>query len=131
MSVEFRENMILPVLPLRGMSVFRYALNFDVERPMSVAALNATLSADQTILLVAQREVTKRAARAGGPLPRGHRLPDPAAPPFAGQQPGPRQAEGLSPGSLCASPRRPPAILRRSCPCPTFRSAGTSSRRRP
>jgi len=48
------------MLPLRGISVFPgMLLNFDVERPMSVAALNAALSADQLIFLVAQKDITK------------------------------------------------------------------------
>jgi ATP-dependent Lon protease len=50
----------LPMLPLRGISVFPgMLLNFDVERPMSVAALNAALAADQLIFLVAQKDITK------------------------------------------------------------------------
>ena len=48
----------LPLLPLRGINVFPgMMVNFDVERQMSVAALNAALSGDQQIFLVAQREV--------------------------------------------------------------------------
>ena len=43
-----------------GISVFPgMLLNFDVERPMSVAALNAALAADQLIFLVAQKDITK------------------------------------------------------------------------
>ena len=38
---EFNSRRTLPVLPLRGLSVFPgMLLNFDVERPMSIAALN-------------------------------------------------------------------------------------------
>ncbi|MGN1002264.1 MAG: endopeptidase La [Oscillospiraceae bacterium] len=48
----------LPLLPLRGITVFPgMILNFDVERPMSVAALNAAIAADQSIFLVSQREI--------------------------------------------------------------------------
>lgn len=48
----------LPLLPLRGITVFPGMLiNFDVERPMSVAALNASISSQQKIFLVAQREI--------------------------------------------------------------------------
>ena len=62
------EISILPVLPLRGMSVFPgTVLNFDVERAMSVAGLNAALSADQMIFLVAQKNV-------GDELPRPEQL---------------------------------------------------------
>ncbi|HHU23179.1 MAG TPA: endopeptidase La [Clostridiales bacterium] len=54
------EPQTLPMLPLRGISVFPgMLLNFDVERPMSVAALNAALAADQLIFLVAQKDITK------------------------------------------------------------------------
>jgi ATP-dependent Lon protease len=39
---ELDNSTIIPALPLRGMSVFPGTLlNFDVERAMSVAALNA------------------------------------------------------------------------------------------
>ncbi len=47
------------MLALRGLSVFPgMLLNFDVERPMSVAALNFALGADQIIFLVAQKDIT-------------------------------------------------------------------------
>lgn len=50
----------LPVLPLRGISVFPgMTLNFDVERKLSVAALNAAMLENQTLLLVAQKELSK------------------------------------------------------------------------
>ena len=42
--VEFSEIETMPMLPLRGISVFPgMLLNFDVERMMSVMALNAAL----------------------------------------------------------------------------------------
>jgi ATP-dependent Lon protease len=64
MSDEKTNITIIPALPLRGMSVFPGTLlNFDVERAMSVAALNASLAADQMIFLVAQRDVTKEFPR--------------------------------------------------------------------
>ncbi len=48
----------MPLLPLRGITVFPgMLLNFDVERPLSVAALDAALSSDQEIFLVAQRDI--------------------------------------------------------------------------
>lgn len=57
---EFSSEKNMPVLPLRGLSVFPgMLLNFDVERPMSVAALNFAMSADQIIFLAAQKDVTK------------------------------------------------------------------------
>jgi len=49
----------LPLLPLRGLTAFPgTVLNFDVERPMSIAALNAALGADQKIFLVTQRDIS-------------------------------------------------------------------------
>ena len=50
----------MPVLALRGLSVFPgMLLNFDVERPMSVAALNMAMGEDQVIFLTAQKDMTK------------------------------------------------------------------------
>ncbi len=50
---------LYPVLPLRGISVFPGMLiNFDVERPISLAALNAAMSSDQKIFLVAQKDMS-------------------------------------------------------------------------
>ena len=54
-------NLILtmPLLPLRGITAFPGTiLNFDVERPMSVAALNAALASDQAVFLVTQKDVS-------------------------------------------------------------------------
>ena len=49
----------MPLLPLRGLTAFPgTALNFDVERPMSIAALNAALGSDQKIFLVTQRDIS-------------------------------------------------------------------------
>ena len=61
MNIEKSElYQTLPMLPLRGLSVFPgMLLNFDVERKMSVAALNQALAADQMVFLVAQKEITK------------------------------------------------------------------------
>lgn len=51
---------VLPLLPLRGISVFPgMLLTFEVERPMTVAALNAAMEADQIAFLVAQRETAE------------------------------------------------------------------------
>ena len=50
--------MTLPTLALRGASVFPgTTLHFDVERPMSIAALNAAIGTDRLIFLVAQRDI--------------------------------------------------------------------------
>ena len=54
-------NLILtmPVLPLRGLTAFPGTnLNFDVERPLSIAALNAALAADQQVFLVSQKDIS-------------------------------------------------------------------------
>ena len=49
---------VLPTLPLRGISVFPgMLLNFDVERPMSIASLNQAMGEDQVIFLAAQKEM--------------------------------------------------------------------------
>ena len=50
----------LPMLALRGMTAFPgMLLTFDIERPMSMAALNFAMGADQNIFLVTQRDVVK------------------------------------------------------------------------
>ncbi len=54
-------NLILtmPLLPLRGITAFPGTiLNFDVERPLSIAALNAALGSDQQIFLVSQKDIS-------------------------------------------------------------------------
>ena len=57
---EFKVQRAMPVLPLRGLAVFPgMLLNFDVERPMSAAALNLTMSEDQIIFLTAQKDLAK------------------------------------------------------------------------
>jgi ATP-dependent Lon protease len=59
-TIVTSRSMILPLLPLRGVSVFPgMLLTFDVEREMSLKALDEAMSADQTIFLVAQRDVSE------------------------------------------------------------------------
>ena len=59
MSENTSRIMTLPTLALRGVSVFPgTVLHFDVERPMSIAALNAAIGTDRMIFLVAQRDIT-------------------------------------------------------------------------
>lgn len=59
-TFEFTVRRSMPILPLRGLSVFPgMLLNFDVERQMSVAALNYAMGADQIIFLTAQKDITK------------------------------------------------------------------------
>lgn len=51
-------TMTLPLLPLRGITVFPgMIISFDVERALSIAALNAALGSDQQIFLVAQKDI--------------------------------------------------------------------------
>ena len=48
----------IPVLALRGLTVFPHMnLNFDVERPMSIRALEHAMETDQKVFLVTQREI--------------------------------------------------------------------------
>jgi len=58
--VQYKERLNkLPVLPLRGINVFPgMVVNFDVERPMSVAALNAAIGSEQDVFLITQKDIT-------------------------------------------------------------------------
>ena len=48
----------IPVLALRGLTVFPHMdLTFDVERPISIAALSRAMETDQEIFLVTQKEM--------------------------------------------------------------------------
>lgn len=48
----------IPMVALRGMTAFpNMLLHFDVERSMSVAALNAAMAADQRIFLLTQKDI--------------------------------------------------------------------------
>ncbi|MCQ2438208.1 MAG: endopeptidase La [Oscillospiraceae bacterium] len=52
--------MTLPTVPLRGTAVYPGTmLNFDVERPASIAALNLAIGSDRMVFLVAQKDITK------------------------------------------------------------------------
>ena len=52
------ETKLMPLLPLRGVTAFpNVLLGFDVERPISVAALNAALGENQEIVLVTQSDI--------------------------------------------------------------------------
>ena len=58
-TINFKKRE-LPLLPLRGLSVFPgMLLNLDVERAVSIAALNKAMNADQIIFLSAQKELSK------------------------------------------------------------------------
>ena len=53
-----QELKIMPLLPLRGLSVFPgMLLTFDVERSASVAALDQAMKTDQLIFLAAQKDI--------------------------------------------------------------------------
>ncbi|MCF0121283.1 MAG: LON peptidase substrate-binding domain-containing protein, partial [Oscillospiraceae bacterium] len=61
---DFNENTnnfrTLPMLALRGLSVFPHMLlNFDVERPKSVAALNYASETKRIIFLLTQKDIAK------------------------------------------------------------------------
>ncbi|MDU1411209.1 MAG: endopeptidase La [Clostridium sp.] len=49
----------LPLIPLRGLSIFPHmALNFDIGREKSIAAVNEAMNNNQKIFVVAQREAS-------------------------------------------------------------------------
>ncbi len=59
---DLRELQELPLLPLRGLNVFPgVLLTFDVERPASVAALNAAVKHGGQIFLSAQKDISSDA----------------------------------------------------------------------
>ena len=57
MTEKNKRTRTLPLLPLRGLTVFPYmVLHFDAGRPKSVAALEQAMVNNQEIFLVAQKE---------------------------------------------------------------------------
>lgn len=55
---EMNLNMNVPALALRGLTVFPHMnLTFDVERPISIAALERAMEGDQNIFLVTQKDI--------------------------------------------------------------------------
>ena len=53
-------TMNFPVLALRGLTVFPHMnLTFDVERPISIAALERAMEGSQDVFLVTQREISR------------------------------------------------------------------------
>ena len=63
-------TMNIPVLALRGLTVFPHMnLTFDVERRVSIAALERAMEADQDIFLVTQRDLTVENPEAQGSIP--------------------------------------------------------------
>lgn len=58
-NVIDNEIRALPVLALRGLNIFPgMLLNFDVERAMSISALNSAMNADRAIFLVTQKDIS-------------------------------------------------------------------------
>ena len=56
--MEERTTMNIPVIALRGLTVFPdLTLSFDVEREISIYALDSAMEGDRTIFLVTQREI--------------------------------------------------------------------------
>lgn len=58
--MEFERNYErqLPMMAMRGIVIFPYMItHFDVGRPKSIRALEAAMAGDQTIFLVAQRDI--------------------------------------------------------------------------
>ena len=53
------QNICLPMLSLRGLNAFPgMLLTFEIERPMSLAALNYAMGADRIIFLLTQKEIS-------------------------------------------------------------------------
>ena len=49
----------MAILPLRGLNIFPgMLLSFDVERPISLAALNYAQNSDQEIFLITQKDIS-------------------------------------------------------------------------
>ncbi len=59
MDIDTNNNLIVPVLPLRGLVVFPKSLiHFDVGRKKSITAINKAMSKDQIIFLTAQKDAS-------------------------------------------------------------------------
>jgi ATP-dependent Lon protease len=58
-SFEDNKLMVLPMIPLRGITVFPHmTIHFDVGRKKSVAALEKAMEGDQLIFLASQKDAT-------------------------------------------------------------------------
>ena len=63
----------MPVLALRGLTIFPGCiLSFDVEREISIRALERAMERDQYIFLVAQREIGTGQPGPGDQIGRAH-----------------------------------------------------------
>lgn len=60
MDFDIKENLTVPVLPLRGLVVFPKSLiHFDVGRKKSITAINMAMKKDQLIFLATQRDAVE------------------------------------------------------------------------
>lgn len=60
MDFDIKENLTVPVLPLRGLVVFPKSLiHFDVGRRKSISAINKAMKKDQLIFLATQRDAVE------------------------------------------------------------------------
>ena len=56
--MEEKTRMNIPVIALRGLTVFPgLSISFDVEREVSIFALDAAMEAQRTVFLVTQRDI--------------------------------------------------------------------------
>ena len=57
MNTEIENNLIIPVLPLRGLVVYpKTLIHFDVGRTKSISAINKAMKKDQLLFLTAQKD---------------------------------------------------------------------------
>ncbi|MCD8025641.1 MAG: LON peptidase substrate-binding domain-containing protein, partial [Clostridiales bacterium] len=60
MDFDSQNNILLPVLPLRGIVVFPKSLiHFDVGRSRSISAINKAMKKDRLLFLSAQKDASK------------------------------------------------------------------------
>lgn len=59
MTMDVQNNLIIPVLPLRGLVVYpKTLIHFDVGRRKSISAINKAMKKDQLIFLAAQKDAS-------------------------------------------------------------------------
>lgn len=88
---EFTARRSLPMMALRGLTVFPgMMLTFEVERSMSIAALNMAMSDDQIIYLVPQKDIATDIPTPDDVYGVGHGLPHQADDEAAWHQDHPR-----------------------------------------
>ena len=58
-NTNINEARAMPILTLRGLNIFQgMLLSFDVERSISLAALNCATGSDQEIFLITQKDIS-------------------------------------------------------------------------